>query len=57
MDLCAYWFFFCTFVNMMIFHIKIKYIKIDPQSYIGQLTGVTMKSINCVGVIGNTKGM
>ena len=34
MDLCAYWFFFCIFVNMMIFHIKIKYIKIDPQSYI-----------------------
>ena len=34
MDLCAYWFFFCIFVNMMIFHIKFKYIKIDPQSYI-----------------------
>ena len=34
MELCTFWFFFCIFVNMMIFHIKIKYVKIDPQSYI-----------------------
>ena len=34
MELCTFWFFFCIFVNMMIFHIKIKYIKIEPQSYI-----------------------
>ena len=38
LDLCAYWFFFSIFVNMMIFHIKTKNIKIGPQSYVRTYT-------------------
>ena len=44
MDLCAFWFFFCIFVNMMFFHIEIKHIKSNFQ-YWGRNNGVNWNLI------------